>query len=286
MSDEILHLDPHALMESPWAIPASGPRNWSAFVQGIAEAGQRVPILVRFGRVIADGRARVRACRELGRSVDAIRLDPDPHADASTLTETIKILRDHYTLSQLAMFAARRVTAPPKAVVGMFKAAPGRTREAAAREVGLGLTAVRVALDLRRLAGPLVLDAVEGGKLTTHAAIQLVRAVPDFVEQRAAVQRVVEEQHQLLVRGGIGIVRGLGLGVVRASPRAPIGKRMTRSLDSLEAMVEALAYHLDDPHARRAAEFDRWARRLRSAGIKLVQLGHGGKSEGPHDDAA
>ncbi|KKL87792.1 hypothetical protein LCGC14_1931140, partial [marine sediment metagenome] len=160
----------------------------------IEERGQLVPIVVKGSEVI-DGRKRLRACEELEIDVQVIEVAPDD--DPETLARSLNELRTHYSPSQLAMMAARRTNLKrgqtvyrPGTIAELSDGGP-RSAKQVANEVGVGRALVQEAKSVLRDAVPEVIQAVEAGKLTLHAAKNIINAVPKD-GQADAVSAVLE----------------------------------------------------------------------------------------------
>lgn len=164
-----------------------------ALRESIASIGQQVPILLWHGDVI-DGRKRLAACHVLGREpiTQTVPDDGDPVQFAGALN----LLRTHYTLSQRAAYAERLANVTIADTSSFRKsAAPSSnlnlvTRADAARRMGVSKTALNTARVIRRTAAPEVIQAVERGKLTLHAAEVIATKVP-HAEQPKVVEEVI-----------------------------------------------------------------------------------------------
>jgi ParB/Sulfiredoxin domain len=200
---------------------------FTELLEDIRRQGQLVPIVVNQGEII-DGRKRFRACQSLGIEPKIVELNStgDPEAAAYSLN----ILRTHYTVSQRAMFAARRATLVKGDVrtqtVGKNAHRP-QSAELAAKSVGTSKSNVKTAKLVRRLADPAVVAAVEAGKLNLHAAQKIVRLPKN--EQAEALQRV------------LGGTRGKSNISVKPTRKInPRKQRIARTLLRLEFTVDRL----------------------------------------------
>ena len=186
----------YTISETSAASPEMNDAQFAALKNDIEERGQLVPIVVKGSEVI-DGRKRLRACEELGIEPKVIELgsDDDPEGLARSLNE----LRTHYSPSQLAMMAGRRANLPHGVRTDhASKSAKFSTLEAtpvgigdAAQEVGVAKSTVITAKRVLRDAAPEVVEAVDAGKLTLHAAMNIINAIPKD-EQADAVSAVLE----------------------------------------------------------------------------------------------
>lgn len=202
--------------------------------------GQLVPIW-RCGAEIIDGRKRFRACGELG--IEAKFVDLSSDQDPEAVSRSLNILRTHYTPSQRAMYAAKRATAT-KAEGGRRKhgsTSPNlvmqKTASEAARESGVAESAVIQAKAIRRAAAPEVVAAVEAGKLTLHAAEQIVKHAP-ATEQAAATAKVIEASKGKARQTPVSAL-GRSLGIKR-SPKRPAEWRAERAFDQLDNALDAI----------------------------------------------
>jgi phage N-6-adenine-methyltransferase len=110
-----------------------------------------------------------------------------------------------------------------------------------------------------------VVEAVEAGRLTLHAAEQIVMAVPRE-EQAAAANQVIAT-----ARPGARQTpaRVLGRAKVRASPRRALALRVERGLEQLENALETLEQFLAEPGE---AHRPQWVKRLEAERRNLSRL--------------
>jgi ParB-like chromosome segregation protein Spo0J len=167
----------------------------TALRDSIATIGQQVPILVWRGDVI-DGRKRLSACQALGIEPN-VHIVPD-ESDPAAFAEALNLLRTHYTPSQRAAYAEKMATATKsdgrrirEASITKFSNAdvPMSQRRAAA-SMGVAQSAIVQARNIRRSGAPEVIQAVERGALTLHAAQQITDKVPRH-EQPEVVEKVI-----------------------------------------------------------------------------------------------
>lgn len=170
-------------------------KDFRAFVEDIRATGQLVPIWVNGSEVI-DGRKRLAACRELGIEPKVVNLDPEQ--DAEAVARALNVLRTHYSPSQRAIFASERANATKgdgtkirDGTIGIFTNGAVATTRGAAREAGVAQSAVVNAKRVRRDGAPEVVAAVKAGRLTLHAATEIINLVPKD-EQPAIVEQVIE----------------------------------------------------------------------------------------------
>lgn len=225
--------------------PDMSDADFAALVDDIRANGQLVPIWIRGGEVI-DGRKRLAACERLGIAPKVVNLSPDQ--DAEAISRALNVLRTHYTPSQRAIFAAERAT-PLKR--GQTKSQmqknlhPGIvTVWDAADEVGVHHTAVSQAQKVRREGAPEVADAVKRGKLTLHAAEQIVASVPKD-EQPSAVAKVIEASRGKARHTPVAaVLDNVDRRKDRAIPK-PVHEQFARAVQMLDVACEIIAKHAD-----------------------------------------
>jgi hypothetical protein len=142
-----------------------------ALRDSIRQLGQLVPIVVYDGRVI-DGRKRLAACEALGITPRILKVGGD---DPTAFAAALNLLRTHYSVGARALYAETLATLKrgqhPKSVPrdGVITPSGVSAAEAGAR-FGVDRKAVDKARAVRRRAIPAVVEAVERGKLSLHAA--------------------------------------------------------------------------------------------------------------------
>lgn len=167
--------------------PAIEGADFDAFVDDIAEHGQREPIVTLDDQVL-DGRNRQAACERLGLVPDYVAYDGD---DPLAFVFSRNLTRRHLSESQRAMVAASLVSME----LGMNQHSPKAddnggsanlpTREAA-RRLSISERAVAAARAIRRAGAPALIAAIRDGHVSVHAGEALKR-LPD-----AEVQRLVK----------------------------------------------------------------------------------------------
>lgn len=210
---------------------------FQALKDSIAQIGQLVPILVRDGKVI-DGRKRMAACEALGIELKSVEMASD--ADPAKQAEALNLLRTHYTPSQRAMFASTMATLrrgsnrfERKVDAGI----PSSTTEAhAAASLGVERSSVTLAKKIRRMAAPEVVQAVESGHLTLHAAEKITVGVPkerqaDAVERVTAIDGKRKQTAKILEMGG---------KTVHRSPKVPANEKRQRAIWQVDEACKAL----------------------------------------------
>jgi len=237
-----------------------------AFKEDIRKNGQQVPIVV-IGDEIIDGRKRFRACQELG--IVPLVASLDPAADPVDAARSLNLFRTHYPPSQRAIYAARLATRPsgPTRQVSKFRDLP--TVAEAARMTGVAPASVAGAKHLRRIAPPEVIRAVESGKMTIHAATQIVKNVPPE-DQPGVVARAISE--------GRGVSRKSVLPQPErrryVRPAAEQFEEAIRTASVVFEVIEAQANNLREHE--RWTEWEREMRRLRT----ILSRAIGGKRGG------
>ena len=86
--------------------PPMHPEQFRELVEDIRIHGQLEPVWVTDAGEVIDGRHRIRACAELGRSVDARTYHGDDEAIAAFVV-SLNLQRRHLNVSQRAMVATR-----------------------------------------------------------------------------------------------------------------------------------------------------------------------------------
>jgi hypothetical protein len=240
-------------------------------IEDIKRRGQLVPIW-KSGDEIIDGRKRLHACKVLG--IEPRVVDVSPDQDPADIAHSLNILRTHYTLSQRAMFAAKRATLERGHVrsqmVGKFTHQP-QSIEKSAKEAGVAAASVKHAKRVLRNGAPEVSAAVEAGRLTLHSAKRIVRALP-VPDQPAAVEHVIAASRGK-ARNTPARVLGIQNGTNR-SPKRPLQGRVERALDQLDNAIESLGAFLAESGATRHRDFAAWLDHLAGARRELVKIIH------------
>jgi hypothetical protein len=166
----------------------------------VKEQGQLVPILVSPDRMILDGCARARACRELGIEPRIEVKDGDPlkiviaaNRHRKQMTPAM-LAKDAYGLTKPPNphGRARGINEPIQADTSGSSASgdsphwckPQMTQAAAAAKMGINVDQIRTYADFLK-APPLpgIMDAIDDGRIkTVHHALSIV--TPDEVEER------------------------------------------------------------------------------------------------------
>jgi ParB-like chromosome segregation protein Spo0J len=241
--------------------------DFDAFVEDIRRHGQLVPIWIS-GEEVIDGRKRLAACARLG--IEPVIVRTMPGQDAESISRSLNLLRTHYTPSQRAMFAAKRANAT-RADAGRLAHKNGNaelrvagvvTAEEAAREVGVDASRVREAKRVRRDASPVVVRAVEAGKLTLHSAAEISRSVP-VEEQPAAVERVVEAAKGKSRNSPASVLQ---TKPARRPPTRPAAEQIEKSVQAMEVTAGHLVTLLGQPQ-----DWQDWPKRLRAVRTQLTR---------------
>jgi ParB-like chromosome segregation protein Spo0J len=159
--------------------------------ESIAANGLREPI-VRYQGKILDGRARYRACRELGIKPDFVKWDG---GSAAEFVADKNLVRRHLTTSQRSMIAAdlkekyqagaaarMRAGMAPDPLADMPR---GPARDLAARDLKVSSRSVGHAEKVKRDGIPELGKAVRQGRVKVAAAAEIAGLPPD--EQQAAL---------------------------------------------------------------------------------------------------
>lgn len=249
-------MDEIVIAECSSASPDMDSFEFEALKDSIATLGQMMPVVMCRGQVI-DGRKRVAACRALGIAPVVVSMAED--REPTKMAEALNLMRTHYTPSQRAMFAARMATLR-RGEVGNGRSPNEETYTiaGAAASVGVATSHVHSAKSLRREAAPEVVEAVERGHLTLHAARQIAKALPRE-EQAAKVQELQAEPPAKRKQ----VAAKLGASTFRRLPKKAAGELLERCV----AMIEAAAHTISttEPTKLRADEAQDWADRLNEA---------------------
>lgn len=147
--------------------------------------GQLVPILMA-GKVVIDGRARLKACKELG--LTPITHDLGSAANDATWAVSTNLYRRHLTTGQRAIFAEQ--LASLRKGSNQHTATAACTRKVAAKRLGVSEDAIDRARKVKAKGSSKLVDMVSKGKVSLDAAANLVKSYPD-----------TQEQDEILVRG-------------------------------------------------------------------------------------
>jgi len=247
---------------------------FAALVDDIRKHGQLVPIVIRGDEVI-DGRKRLAACQELGIEPRVVNLATDEDAEARAIS--LNLLRTHYSVSQRAMLAAKRVNATPADGASIRYGLPRNncygvvTARQAGAEAGVDPLTVKRAKRIRRKAAPEVVQAVEAGKLTLHAAEMLTQLPRE--EQGHAVAQVVADAKGKKNMNAASVVGKAVKHVMRSSPKRPTADQIESALDSLEFNANHIA-----SSAVGVSDVRDWPKRLRA--VRLILTRTIGQMEG------
>jgi len=96
-------------------IPEMDAKTFAGLKADIKEHGQRVSITL-FDGMLLDGRARLRACQELGRepSIEEIEDSGEGKFDPADWVLSVNVFRQHLTESQRTMVATKRAARQPQ----------------------------------------------------------------------------------------------------------------------------------------------------------------------------
>jgi hypothetical protein len=156
----------------------------------MASFGQREPIIVWCNQII-DGRNRLKACEELGRTPEFAELDEDRDPWAYVISHNLH--RRHLTTSQRAAVAAKMATLKRGDVKTQKDGGQNcLPTEDAAKALKVSPRSVKSARKVQELGSVEVNKAVEQGQLPVSVAAELVVSVPDKAEQTAIVAKGVK----------------------------------------------------------------------------------------------
>jgi hypothetical protein len=136
----------------------------------IEKNGQIEPAVLYEGKIL-DGRNRATACAMLGIELETVEYEGD---DPVAFVMSKNLCRRHLNESQRAMIAAKLANLPPHRPVEKDKAVnlPTYSQEQAAESLNVSESQVRKAKKLQRVASQEVIEQVELGKKTVHAALR------------------------------------------------------------------------------------------------------------------
>jgi len=170
--------------------PAMSDAEFRELVDDMREHGQREPVWVLADGRVIDGRNRVKACAELGRSVDA-RVYHGNETSVEAFVVSLNLKRRHLSEEQRAMVAGRlanlkegrpQKTAPIGAVV---------SQPDAAELLNVSRRSVQRAVAVQRDGTPELIAAVDAGDVSVSAAAEVATLPED--EQREVVARGEKE---------------------------------------------------------------------------------------------
>jgi hypothetical protein len=256
------------------ASPDMSDEEFKALKEDIRNNGQMVPIW-KAGEEIIDGRKRLRACQELG--IEPQVIDVTPGQDPVALSYSLNILRTHYTIGQRAMVGARRSNLPHGTNRFTKKPEFGHlTGREAAAQVGVAHSQITDAKEIIRRGAPEVAAAVEAGKLTLHAAKQIIYEVPEK-EQSTAVERVLEVNSGQSRSTPIAKVLGTAPVGFKRSPKKPLQWRVERGLDQLDNAISMLEDFIAEGVTSKHPHVSSWLKHLSEARSHLSKILNGHK---------
>lgn len=242
-SPKVTKIGEHEVHPAAALFPMIGDAEYPSFLEDIRANGQRKRI-VRIGKLILDGRNRLRACLEVGVEplFRAFGDDPSDGSDPIAFVVSENIHRRHLNETQRAFVGAELVPmyeaqAKERMLAGRSDPSPnagqGKATEQAARAVNVGKTSIEAALKVNRDGAPEVIAAAkERGQMKVSTAAQLatlpkqkqreiadklgggelrsgkVRALVNQEKKRAVVQRINEQKVAPLPMGPFGVIYG------------------------------------------------------------------------------
>lgn len=163
-------------------------------LEDIRRNGQRDAIVLDEYDVLLDGRARLRACQELGLQLKTMRRVDDDEAECAAYVISRNLHRRHLSESQRAMVAAKWVA--------LQRGDLSRAPIGALRQAMMGLNVSERGIDraaaVLRDGVPDLARAVDSGELSVSAAEQIARQ--PAVAQRAIVRSGKHRLTQVIVR--------------------------------------------------------------------------------------
>lgn len=193
----------HEVHPAAALFPMIAETEWPAFLDDIRTNGQRRPI-VRIGKLILDGRNRLRACIEIGRepTFRAFGDEVSDGADPIAFVVSENIHRRHLNETQRAFVGAelvpmyeaqakerQREGGRAKGQANLPEAQTGQARDHAARAVNVSPRSIEAALKVKRDAAPEVLEAArDRGQVKVSTAAQLATLPKE--KQREIVEKI------------------------------------------------------------------------------------------------
>lgn len=183
-------IDPQDAIFHPVAdiFPAMSDAEFRELTEDIRAHGQREAVwMLPDGRVI-DGRHRVKACAELGRSVDARVYHGDGDA-VTAFVVSLNLKRRHLNESQRAMVGARlaNLKRGDNQFTKEHPSIEGTSQSDAAKQMQVGVASIERAAAVQRTGTPELQQSVDAGQVSVSAAAE-VAMLPEE-EQREVVAR-------------------------------------------------------------------------------------------------
>jgi len=163
--------------------PAMSDAEFRELVEDIREHGQREPVWILEDKRVIDGKHRVKACVELGRSVEA-RVYHGSETSVEAFVVSLNLKRRHLSEEQRAMVAAR--------MANLEEGRPEKTAQIcavsqsdAAELLNVSRRSVQHAVAVQRAGTPELIAAVDAGQVSVSAAAEVATLPED--EQREVV---------------------------------------------------------------------------------------------------
>lgn len=168
-------------------IPEMEGDDYQALKESIAQHGLLSPVVKRGGNVI-DGRARIRACEELGIKSHFIEL-PEAANDSDYVVQ-MNTVRRHLNTVQRAFIAEG--LASLRRGDNQHTAAAACTRSEAAKIMGVSSDSIDRARLIKQGGSEKLVSMVMDGRLSLSKGAEMVRFVADKEEQDAAIDKGIE----------------------------------------------------------------------------------------------
>ena len=163
------------------AFPLTEGKAFDQIKDSIRLIGQQVPVIMHNG-VLLDGRNRLRACRELGRSVKAV--DWNGTGTPEKMILAMNLRRSHFTTGQKAAVAVKLLPSielqaderskAGKAVDPSAKLHQGRSNDLAGEQVGVSSRSVAKAKKIKK-ASPDIFHQLFIGQITIGQAEKMIK---------------------------------------------------------------------------------------------------------------
>lgn len=247
------------VLEVSSASPDMSGEEFAAFKEDIRVRGQQLPIVLDPSGWVIDGRKRLRACQELGIEPKTVTIGADESPE--DVARSLNLMRTHYGVGQLAVYAAK-LAQRPTGQPSPEKSANLRTSPTAAQAaqaVGIGTRSVEEAKTILKKAQPEVVQALERGAITLHAAKKIAK--------------MPTQQQEGLVRQSVAEGRGRNRRSVlpekreRRRPVRPIADQMDEAVRTAVIAAEVIDRHAKD--LRKHSRWPGWERDLRRLRVIL-----------------
>lgn len=263
------------------AFPMMSEAEFDGLKKDIAEHGLRHPVVTFEGKIL-DGRNRKAAAQDLGIPCPEVKFEERyPGVDPAEFVASENIHRRHMTQAQLTIAAEKLATAlagRPRKNVSADTDDEDRhavTVKEAARLTGAAEPSVRKVRKVRKDAIPEVQAAMDAGKISPTAAVNLARRPED---EQAAIMKLPIDQVPTAAASvtPIGDAPSLNPAGGRVGPKVMLDRQMDLpDLSMIQKVVKDWAEHeavITELDAVRVKKFLADLRRSRTAYTRLIEL--------------